>query len=347
MAILSKELSSKEMVPVCRQIATAYEAGIPIIDVLEKVGEQQKNSSVRRVLTTISDDLRHGDTLAEATNKQSESLSPLFVNLLANGEQSGKLDNMLNELADYYEDRLAMRRQVASALAYPMLLLVICWFLGSFSLGMVDVALDGLNGRGGGVSGIKEYFAQYVSFQIRAMIIFGLVAAIGVVLSRMGALGWIVGMVTTFVWPLSVVTRKLSLARFFRSFSLMLSGGIGMVQCIQQSVRVVSNPYIAKDLMQAIPHVRRGSTLVEAFQNSRMLTPLSREMLSIGEQSGKLEYQLGKAAEYHMNEAQHAIKQAVTVFTTLIMLAVFTLIGGVVIYFYSSLYGGIADGLGI
>lgn len=347
MPLTTKRLATKDMVPVCRQIATAYEAGIPIREVLSSVGAQQKNREVREILLRMSTDIQAGNSLGEAATKYSEQLSPFFVGLLANGEQSGRLDTMLSELADYYEDRLAMRRQVVGALTYPAFLLVICWFLGTFAIGIVNVALAGMDGSGGGISGVTQYFKDYAAFQTRAMIVFAVLAVIGVVLSRLGALKWITGMVTTFVWPLSGITKKLGMARFFRSFSMMLSSGISLPICIQKSAELTANPYIQNDLMKAIPPVREGMTLVEAFNHCSLMTPLAREMLAVGEQSGNLELQLNKAATYHMDEARHLMKQATTIFTTMIMLGVFTLIGAVVIYFWTNLYGGMMDGLGI
>ena len=347
MPLTTKRLATKDMVPVCRQIATAYEAGLPIIDVIKTVGAQQKNREVREVLLTIETDLRGGDTLGEASKKHSEALSPFFVGLLANGEQSGKLDVMLKDLADYYEDRLAMRRQIIGALTYPMILLVMCWFLGTFALGIVQVALSGLDGTGGGVSGVTQYFKDYAAFQVRALFFFGFLCVIGVFMSRAGMLKWIISSVTTHVWPISRVTKKLGMARFFRSFSMMLSSGLSLPVCIEKSAELTANPFIQRDLMQAIGPVRNGATLVEAFSECRLMTPLAREMLAVGEQSGALEFQLNKAASYHMEEARHQMQQATTVLTTLIMLGVFTLIGGVVIYFWTNLYGGLMDGLGI
>ena len=141
MGILSKEISTKELVPVCRQIATAYEAGIPITNVIDTVGSQHRSPAVKRVLQSISADLAAGHTLADAPEKQSEYLSPFFANLLGSGEQAGNLDVMLNDLASYYEDKLEMRRMLIGALTYPCMLLVMCWFLGSFALGIVQVAL--------------------------------------------------------------------------------------------------------------------------------------------------------------------------------------------------------------
>ena len=346
MGLFSKQLSNKELVPVCRQIATAYGAGLPIIRVIEHVGDASKNAKVKRILLSISNDLTHGDTLAVATEKQSEYLSTFFDNLLASGELSGNLDVMLKDLADYYEDKLALQRKIKGQMAYPMILLIMCWFLGTFSIGIISVVMDGFNG-GGGIEGVTEYIGVYANFQFNAMMMFIALLGIAITLARMGVLKWITGLVTTFIWPLSTVTRKLGMARFFRSLSLMITSGLGIIPCITKSAQITDNPYIEQDLLKAIPHIRDGKTLVESFQDSKLMTPLAREMLAVGEESGRLDYQLKKAATYHQDEADHAIKLAITVLTTLVMLGVFILIGGIVIYFYANLYGGFMDGLGI
>jgi type IV pilus assembly protein PilC len=348
MALTTSEIDTKTMVPVCRQLATAYEAGLPITKVLEHVGRENKNPKIRRLMSDMHEEIIRGGSLADAAQHQSRFLSPFFVNLLAGGEKSGKLDIMLKDLADYYEDRLKMRREIVSALTYPVILMVIAWFLGTFSIGMVKVALAGFEGSGGGgVDGVMAYFGEWTQFQVKSMITFAFIFGAYVVLARLGMFKWISGWFATFIWPFSRVTRKFGMARFFRSLSLMLGSGIGVVQCIQQSAEVTGNPYIEKDLLKSIPRVQNGATLVEAFSGSRLMTPLAREMLLVGEESGRLDFQLNKAAQYHMDEARHAVKLASTIMTNLVMLGVFISIGGIVIYFWSSLYGGMMDGLGI
>jgi type II secretory pathway component PulF len=347
MPVFSKELSTKAMVPVCRQIATAYEAGIPIIRVMETVGAQQRNPAVRRVLESIGRDLSAGATLAEATANHSEYLSPYFANLLGSGEQSGKLDTMLNDLATYYEDKLALQRKITGALAYPIFLISACWFLGTFAFGIVRNTLANINSRTSGAQNISEYLKEYLSLQVNAMGILAILIIIAIVLSRMGLLKWITCMITTHIWPLSVVTRKLGMARFFRSLGLMFGSGISTTTSIEKSAAVVGNPYIEQDLLASIPLVRRGHTLVESFSECKMMTPLAMEMLMVGEQSGNMDGQLLKAAEIHQREADQAITMATQVMTTLIMAVAFTMVGGIVIYFWTSFYGGLMDGLGI
>lgn len=348
MGILSSQISTKAMVPVCRQLATTYEAGIPITRAIDHVGSNSKDPNVRKALRAMGEDLRGGATLAEAAERQSNRLSPFFVQLLATGEQGGHLDVMLKDLAEYFEDRLSIQRSVASAMAYPIVLLTIAWFLGTFALGMVREALASMDDPSrGGASGVMDYFGVYADFQIKAMLIFAFVCVAFILLARLGVLKWLTGAVTTHVWPLSRVTRYFGMARFFRSFSLLIGSGLSVTQCILAAARVTANPYIERDLVRAVPLVKEGATLVEAFAGSRYMTPLAREMLAVGEESGRLDFQLKKAAEYHLKEANHAVRVALTIFTTLLMLCVLAGVGGIIIYFWTTLYGGLMDGLGI
>ena len=127
----------------------------------------------------------------------------------------------------------------------------------------------------------------------------------------------------------------------------MFGSGISTTTSIEKSAAVVGNPYIEQDLLASIPLVRRGHTLVESFSECKMMTPLAMEMLMVGEQSGNMDGQLLKAAEIHQREADQAITMATQVMTTLIMAVAFTMVGGIVIYFWTSFYGGLMDGLGI
>jgi len=146
---------------------------------------------------------------------------------------------------------------------------------------------------------------------------------------------------------MSPVTRKFGLARFFRSMSLLISSGLRIDHCIENSAAVVSNPYLEKDLLKALPGVRDGQTLVEAFSESRLLTPTAREMLYVGEESGSLDQTLRKVSEYHLAEATHAVQVATKILGVLIALIVGGLVGYIIITFYSRLYGGMLDDLGV
>lgn len=342
MGLMSSQLPLKTMVPLCRQLSTAFSAGIPITQSLSLVSEQTRDRRARTVLTDMADAIRDGSTLSEATRGQRKYVPDFFIELLAAGEVGGRLDVMLKDMADYFEDRLEMRRKVLRSLSYPMFQLAAAWFLGTFALGLVR-GLDFSKGS----DFLSGYFARYAAFQMASLGTFAVGFGVCIVLSRLGLFQWVSGWFTTFIWPVSLVTRRFALARFFRSMSLLIGSGLHIVDCIVRSANVVGNPYIVRDLLKAAPFVKEGASLSEAFAGTQCLTRMAREMLVVGEQSGNLEGALHKVADYHLSEATHAVGVTASVLNVLIVCVVGLVIGYVVVSFWTQFYGGMMDGLGI
>ena len=337
MGLFTAEMAPKTMVPVCRQLATAYDAGIPIVRALEMTAENVPRGPVREVLLAMSDDVRRGATLEAAARKHNRRLPRFFIELLAAGELGGQLDVMLRDLADYYENRLTMRRRIIGAMIYPGLQLGAAWYLGSFALGLIR-KID-FSSRTN--FSLDAYFQWYAKMQGVATLVFVGLFFLCVVLARAGLFGWIWGWVTNFVWPIKNVTRKFALARFFRSLSLLLTTGLDIRRCVQYSAAVTANPYIEQDLLGAVRPISEGASLTQAFGTSRYLTRTGREMLLVGEQSGNLEGTLRKVADYHFEEAMHAVQVATRVLGVVIVLGIGALVGYIVISFYASYFGAI------
>ncbi|MBI5091590.1 MAG: type II secretion system F family protein [Candidatus Hydrogenedentes bacterium] len=347
MGLYSTQVSAKKLVPLCRQLATSYDAGIPIMKSLDLVASGYNDRQVRDLLRAMRNDLGNGATLAEAAQSQSKYLPSFFIQLLASGERGGKLDVMLNDLANYFEDRLKMQREYKRLMTYPCIQVGAAWFLGTFGLGLVGKIKDMFGPRASGEIDIFAYINEYLRFQGKALVVFAVVFAISVILSRMGVFRWISGAVSTFIWPIASVTRKFALARFFRSMSLLIGSGLHLPRCIESAAAITANPYIERDLLKSVPIVQQGHTLVEAFADSRYMNATAREMLFVGEQSGQLETTLRKVSEYMFAEATHAVQFMTKVFSQVIGLAVGVLIGYIVITFWVTLYGGMLDGLGV
>jgi len=334
MALFSTQISTKSLVPVCRQLATSFGAGIPITRCLDLIQEGAKDKQVREVIRDINVRIGNGSTLAEAARAQSGYLPPLFIELLAAGEVGGHLDETLRDLSDYYEDRLSLRREVVKKSAYPALQLFCAWFLGSFALGLVK--------RLSFVTKSFTFESQlrwYALFQFKAFLVVAAVFAVCVLLSRAGILKWIWGWVATKCWPLSMVTLRLAQARFFRSFALLVKSGAPIVQAIQRSAAASGNAYVEADFLRAIPGIQNGETLVNAFCASEHLPRTAREMLRVGEESGKVDEALMKVSEYQHDEAVQALSVAARIGQVMITLIVGLVVGYIVISFYSNYYG--------
>jgi type IV pilus assembly protein PilC len=342
MGLMTSEISAKQLVPLCRQMATSYDAGLPVVRTLELMSENAKDSRAKQVFRAMAEDTQSGTTLGEAARKQQKYLPRFFVELLHSGEMGGRLDVMLRDMANYYEDRLSMQRTIVGAMVYPIIQLTAAWFLGTFALGLIGH----INLESTQRFDLGEYIAGYLRFQGFSMGVLAAVAIAVIILARLGVFRFSFGLLVSYIWPLNTVNKKFSLARFFRSFSLLLGSGMNLTSCIGNAAAISGTPHIEKDLLTAIPRVAEGATLVEAFAPCRTLTPMAREMLEVGERSGNLEASLQKVAEYHLDEGRHAMAVATTIMGVAIGIGMACLVGYIVISFYSNYFGMIDSMLG-
>ena len=344
MGLLSSEIPAKKLTPMFRQLATAYEAGIPLAQSFDLLKREQKDRKIRDLLTRMQDVIKNGGTLADAVSAESRYLPSYAIALIKAGEMGGKLDVMFRDLADYFEDRVEMRREMVRWMAYPIVLLCVTWFLGTFAIRLVLRLPDIL--LGGAPFDLTSYFMDYFRFQAAAVVVCLLIVSVCISLARLGLFGWIWGLFATHIWPLAPITRRFALARFCRSMALLVDSGLGIEQCIYRSAAVTANPYIENDLVKAVPYVREGTTLTEALSGSRYLLPTAREMIYVGEQTGKLEDSLRKVSRWYLDEASHAAAIAVRVLYFIIYFSAAGLVLYVVYTFYSRLYGGMFDAIG-
>lgn len=341
MGLASPMIATKRMVPLCRQMATSYGAGIPILRTLELVAEVEKHKRTREVFERMHDGIRDGDTLAQACRKESKYLPPMFTECLASGEMGGRIATMLNDLAQYYEDRLAMRRTIIIKSLYPAFQLSMAWFLGSFALRIIPrLDMDK-------TFNAWQYIAEYARFQVFSLLLFFTIVAVVFLFGQTRAFRRMWGAFATYLWPLRNITRRFARARFFRSLSLLVGSGLPIAYAIERAASTTLNPFIEKDLLAAVPRVAAGMTLSEAFAPCRFLTPQTREMIHVGEESGRIEDTLRKASDYQMEEAVHAVNVATRVGEVVIIIAVAIIIGWIVFSFYGRFYGGLMDELNI
>ena len=319
----------------CRQLATSYDAGIPIVKGLQLAAQHASTPRMRRMLDGMATHILDGASLSEAAKKHGDELPDFFVEVVGAGEIGGRLDVLLTDLADYYENMHEAQRSAVLSMIYPLLQLSAAWFLGGFSLGLVRR----LNPMASERFNLAAYFREYLGFQAIALTVIALLFIALVVAVRFGVLRAPGALIKNYVWPIRQISQKFALARFFRSMSLLIGAGLDIRKCIERSAAMTMNPQIERDLLRAIPVVTRGGTLVEAFAGCRRISRVGREMIAVGEQSGNLESTLKKVAEYHLGEAIAAARAATTIMKVLILLAVGAIVAVIVISFYSNLYG--------
>ena len=335
MGIISPKLSAKEMAFLCRELATTYNAGIPLLTAFDMVSKHCGSMKMRQMLTRISNAIHNGADLDSAVRNEQKLLPEMFIEVVHAGEIGGRLDELFADLAEYYESLWQMWRSTTAAMVYPLLQLLSAWFLGTFSLGIVGK----VNPFATEHFDLGNYLAAYFIFQLKVAIIVAVIIALLIFLGRLGVLRMPWALFKNVVWPIRYIANKFAMARFFRTLALLVASGLNMRQCIERSAAVTMNPLIERDLLKAIPVIMNGGSLVQAFSECKYINRVGHEMILVGEKSGQIDATLKKVAEYHYNEAESAVQTASKLLFVAIVLAIGVIIGGIVIYFYANMYG--------
>ena len=332
--IFSSKLSIRTMVPFCRQLATAHGAGIPILRSLEIITRQTRDGRLRNVVSRMAESVRRGSTLEQAARFESTYLPSFFVELVGAGEMGGRLEEMFENLAGYYERTLNLVRQIRGSLIYPVAQLLMLWLVANFIVSLGDFMAEGSRS----LDEILRVFVQQLGYQT----LIGLVAlVVAIVLARAGLLKWVVGLVTTFIRPFAPVARKIAMARFTRSLSLLLRSGVPIAEATRKSAATTNNPYIERSLLNCVPAIESGESVSTALSPCRYLSDMAREMIYTGEESGKLDYHLSKVADIHEAEAMQAVRNLIRVAQIVVLLMIGGVIGVFVIKFYLGYFGAL------
>jgi type IV pilus assembly protein PilC len=328
------------MMVFCRQLATSHGAGIPILRSLDIIANQTHNWRLRNVVSQMSDSIKGGSTLEQAAREQSRYLPKFFIELVGAGEIGGRLVEIFESLADYYERMSELVRKVIGKLIYPICLLLflfitIC-FMGALGKASSEQGLD--------FNLLMQVFLQNIA---RLLLFIGVVLLVVIVLARMGLLGWVSGLITTFMWPLAAITRKLAISRFARSLGLLIKSGVPITEAVHKAAATANNPYIERSLLRCIPDIQAGESLSIALSPCRYLSDMAREMIHTGEESGKLDQHLQKVADIHEAEAMQAANNLTVVLYVLAILGVAIRIAFFVIGFWMNYYGKMLDDLGV
>jgi len=307
---------------------------------LDLVTRQTRDVRLKRVVSRMADSITAGSTLEQAAREQSRYLPSFFVELVGAGEIGGRLDEIFDQLANYYERMADLVRRIRGKFVYPIFLLVFLVLVRNFMS-----ALYAASGEYGvDFNKLGQVFARNMC---RLALYVGCAFVVAVILSRAGLLGWVAGFVSTFVWPLAPVTRKLALSRFTRSLGLLLRSGVPVTEAVHKAAAATNNPYIERSLLRCVPAMQAGESVSTALAACPYLSDMAREMIYSGEEAGKLDQHLEKIADIHEAEAMQASKNLVVVVGVLVYLAVAAAIGSFVIRFWMGYFGGMLGELGV
>jgi type IV pilus assembly protein PilC len=332
-----RKASTAELCLFTRQLATMIGAGIPLLEGLEILAEQtrEQNKGFGMGLQECADFVRGGTEISEAMSKFPKIFPDIYINMVKAGEASGQLDVILNRLSDFLEASESLKREIKSAMTYPVISLVLIFGITGYLLVGVVPKFEMMFSQLGGELPAVTQVVLAVSKWLTANILTCIIILFGVIV------GYKLGMRTRqgrrirdTVWlkmpVFGPLFQKVALSRFARTFGTLLSSGVPLLGALEIVASTAGNVVIEDTLLETRETVRRGESITSYLSTSWVFPPMVVKMIGIGEKSGALETLLAKIADFY-DEQVHATVKALTSLIEPIMLMVMGAVVGLIV----------------
>lgn len=310
-------VKNKDIVILSRQLATLFEAKVSALETFKLLASETESLLLRKKLAEITDDIQSGVPISSAMAKHPDTFSTFFVSMVRSGEESGKLSETFNYLADYLDRQYELVSKAKSALIYPAF--VVVSFIVVMILMMVLVIprlADILNETGQAVPfytslviGASAFVVNYGIYLLVLAVIFGIVvwryASSSVGKGTFDELKLRLPYVSTLY-------KRFFLSRIADNLDTLITSGVTMVRSLEITADVVGSEVYRRELLEVIDDVKGGSSLSESLGRQRNIPPIMVQMVRIGEETGNLGFVLKTIARFYRREVDSAVDALVS-----------------------------------
>ncbi|MDD4610863.1 MAG: type II secretion system F family protein [Patescibacteria group bacterium] len=341
---LFNRIKTKDLVIFSRQFSVMVSANVAIVQALGIVAEQTENEKLKSVITEISDEVDGGARLSEAMSKKSKVFSEFFVSVIKSGETSGKLDEVLNYLADEMEKDFDMMSKIKGAMIYPIFLFCTLVVVGALMMIKVIPQLTAVMIESGAplpmatkiLIGISDFLVSY-------WWLFLIILVAAVVGFRFYA-KTISGKRTIDHLKLKLplfgnLLKNIYLVRFSRSMHTLILGGVTISKSLEVAADVVDNEIYKELIIETLKEVENGNTISGVFAASPEVPKMVSQMLSVGEKTGKLDLVLAKVTDFYTRDINNTVNNLMSLMEPVIMvimgIAVAVMVAAIILPMYN------------
>ncbi len=347
---LAPKVTIKDLVVFTRQFAVMVDAGLPLVQCLQILAEQQDNLTMKTVLRKVKYDVESGSTFAEALGKHPKVFDSLFVNLGAAGEVGGILDTILHRLAVQLEKAEKRRKQLKGAMVYPAtvssiavacIVLLLVKVIPVFEQMFADFG-GTLPGPTQMVIGISNWLQAYIHYLIGGVVAF--FTAFSQARSRSLAFHYRTDQLALNLPIFGNIIKKVAVARFTRTLGTMISSGVPILDGLDIVAKTAGNMIIEEELQSTRQSISEGKTIAEPLQESKIFPGMMVQMVAVGEETGSMEIMLNKIADFYDDEVDSAVGGLTAMLEPLMMVFMGGSIGTILIAMYLPIFT-IADSI--
>lgn len=351
-----KKVAAKELAVFTRQFSVMIDAGLPLVQCLDILAQQQQNPFFKDVLFQVRQQVEEGSTLSDALSKHPKVFDALYTHMVEAGETGGVLDLILQRLATLIEKVVKLKRSIVSASIYPAAVIFVA--IAAVAIIMVVVIPQfeqiflGLLGPGEGlplptqiVMTLSRFLAGWGGLGLLVALI---ATAVGTTYYYKTPKGrWVIDSLLLKTPIFGSILRKVAVARFARILSTLLSSGVPILQSLEITAKTAGNVVIEDAILKVRAGVERGESFVEPLKATDVFPHMVGQMVGVGEQTGALDAMLGKIADFYEDEVDSAIADLLALIEPVLIAFLGVTIGSIVISMYLplfSLIGKLAGG---
>jgi type IV pilus assembly protein PilC len=351
-----KKVKAKELAIFTRQFSVMIDAGLPLVQCIDILAQQQQNAFFKDVLNQVRQTVEEGSTLASALAKHPKVFDNLYTHMVEAGETGGVLDLILQRLATLIEKMVKLKRNIISASIYPAAVVFVA--IAAVAVIMVVVIPQfeqifiGLLGPGEAlplptriVVAISNFLAGWGGIATLATLIGSAVGINFYYKTPKGRYNLDKLMLKLPIF--GSIIRKIAVARFSRILSTLLSSGVPILQSLEITAKTAGNVLVEEAILKVRAGVERGENFVDPLKATDVFPHMVGQMVGVGEQTGALDAMLGKIADFYEEEVDMAIADLLAMIEPALIGFLGVTIGGIVISMYLPLFtliGKLASG---
>jgi type IV pilus assembly protein PilC len=336
-------VNQKRLAVFTRQFSVMLDAGLPLVQCLEIMGEQQDQVKFAEIISKVRTDVEGGMSLAEAMQKQPAAFDDLYVNMVAAGEAGGILDVILNRLAAYLEKVVKLKAQVKSAMIYPVTVITIAigvvWIIMWKVIPVFAQLFAGLGGDLPFLTKVVVAASKIIGTWSPAIILALVIIFFALRAYHKTYRGKRV--LDGFVLKIPIMgelMRKIAVARFCRTLATLTSSGVPILDGLEITAKTAGNAIIHDAVMAVRKAVEEGKTLSGPLGQTKVFPKMVVQMIHVGEQTGALDQMLSKIADFYEDEVDTAVEGLMKLLEPLMIVFLGGIIGVIVTAMYLPMY---------
>lgn len=319
------------------------EAGLPLVQSLDILAEQNDNKTFKKLLQDIKVSVESGNTLSKAMEKHPKVFDELFVNMVNAAEVSGNLDVIFVRLAVFMEKAMALKRKIKGALFYPISVMVVAAIVVAILLIKVVPTFASMFQGSGMALPMPTQIVVNISNFLRHYIIHIVVGIFFLIflVKKIYGMSWGRHMFDKLFLKLPVfgsLIRKAAVAKFTRTLGTMLQSGVSILEALDIVAKTSGNVIIEESVYKARDSIKEGRNIADPLMETKVFPPMVVQMISIGENTGALDSMLFKIADFYDEEVDQAVENLTSLMEPLIMSFLGTVVGGLIIAMYLPIF---------